>query len=180
MFHFHPCKLFFLILPVVGLSVASRFPKWQMVPWWGKTPVSWEGHEPEEKQALSQKGLPGKVSRWVCQGSGSTPIYSLPRGLFPWWGEGRGELSWVSDVSDILMRGWLCSVLARRMCFIGAFSTDASTSSKQSVQKMGRGLHVLAALKGVLEGGLLNEIGGISKAFLLAENQEVPSQHLQY
>lgn len=45
---------------------------------------------------------------------------------------------------------------------------------------MGRGLHVLAALKGVLEGGLLNEIGGISKAFLLAENQEVPSQHLLY
>lgn len=38
---------------MVGLNVASRFPKWQMVPWGGKTPVSWEGHEPEEKQTLT-------------------------------------------------------------------------------------------------------------------------------
>lgn len=51
---------------------------------------------------------------------------------------------------------------------------------KQSVQKTGQGFACLGCLKGVLEGGLLNEIGGISKAFQLAENQEVHSQHLKY
>lgn len=55
--------------------------------------------------------------------------------------EWRGR---VSDVSDILMRGWLCSVQGKRMHFIGTFSADESTSSKQSVQKASRGLHVLA------------------------------------
>lgn len=46
---------------------------------------------------------------------------------------------------DILERGWLCSVLGKRRCFISTSSADAATSSKQSVQKAGRGLHVLAA-----------------------------------
>lgn len=54
---------------------------------------------------------------------------------------GRGR---VSEVTDILMSGWLRSVLAKRMCFIDTILADASTSSKQSVQKTGRGLHVLA------------------------------------
>lgn len=66
---------FFLILQMVGLSVADSLPKWQRVPWWGRTHIFWEGCELEEKQVLDQKGLPGKASRRVCQGR---------VGLFPW------------------------------------------------------------------------------------------------
>lgn len=66
---------------MVGLNVADGLPKWQMVPQCGKTQIFWEGHEPEEKQALSEKHPPGKASRGVCWGGGhgqtpATPCHS--------------------------------------------------------------------------------------------------------
>lgn len=92
--------------------------------------------------------------------------------LFPWmlsWqcagGEGKGGAMLCAGQEDVLH--WH---LLGRCIYI--FQTECA--------KDGQGFACLGCLNGILEGGLLDEIGGISKVFLLAENQEVHSQHLKY
>lgn len=126
--------------PYSWLSVADSPPKWQMVPWGGKTHVFWEGREPEEKQALAQERLPGKAGRRVrCGGSMGRPLLllttagreSVPMGAeSPACSEERRGRKRISGMSDILLGGWLCSLRGR--------GCASSASSKQSVQKIGR------------------------------------------
>ena len=71
-------------------------------------------------------------------------------------GEEKREGRRISDVSDVLLRGRLCSVLGKRVSLIRISQADASASSKQSVQKAGGGGWMSWLLKGDIEGGLFN------------------------
>lgn len=152
MFHLHPCKLFswFSQWLVCVLPVAFLNSKWCH----GEGDLLFPGKGTNQKRSKPclRRGSLGEQAGGLARAVWAHRSYSLPQvwgGLFPWMlscqcaarEERRGR---VSEVTGILMWGWLRSVLSKRMWFIGTVLADASTSSKQSVQKTGRGLHVLA------------------------------------